>query len=226
MRAVATWRRVLLPLVLFPLLAMAQEEGPDAYDRVRFEAVAGGQVPNDTMEAVVGTVMEGVNPTRLAGQVNELMAWALKEAEGTPTVEAETLDYSTVPIYRDGRSVGWRASYSLRLTSPNFPALSELLGRMQERLQLRGIDFSVSPETRREAEDRLITEAIAAFRQRADLIRTTLGKSRYRIVSMEVTTSGGEPRPLARMTAEMAAPPVSPGDTRIEARVWGTVQVE
>ena len=61
--------------------------------------------------------------------------------------------------------------------------MSELLGALQSRVQLRSIDFTVSPAQRRKVEDELIDEALAAFLARADRVRQRLASHGYEIVA-------------------------------------------
>ena len=51
----------------------------------------------------------------------------------------------------------------LRLESTDFAAATELIGKLQASLVVAGMTLSVSPESRRQAENALIAEALAAF---------------------------------------------------------------
>ena len=77
---------------------------------------------------------------------------------------------------------GWRGRAELKVESKDFKAAGELISLLQSKLQLSNLNFSVAPETRRELENQLITEAVAAFRQRA----TALGIRR-----VEMSERGG-----------------------------------
>ena len=89
--------------------------------------------------------------------------------------------------------------------------------------------FTVSPEARRQAENELIAEAIANFRERADIVKQSLKGQGYKIRRMNVNTSGFHPRPLsARGIAaqEVAAPNVEGGTSQVTVNVSGTIEVE
>ncbi|MES9887698.1 MAG: SIMPL domain-containing protein [Candidatus Sedimenticola sp. 6PFRAG1] len=147
------------------------------------------------------------------------------------------IDYSTSPIYSKSSSfsgdkiTGRRVRQSLRLESKDTTALSNLLGKLQEVLALSNIHYTVSPEKREEAQQRLIAEAIIKFKRRATLVSGELDTHDYRLVNMNINTSGVSPRhfPVRAMAMEMksAAPPaLEAGTQRVEVRVSGTIELK
>ena len=98
-------------------------------------------------------------------------------------------------------------------------------------MQLAGISFSVSPESRKKAEDELIGEAIGAFKARAELVKGVMGGRGYKIQRMGLNTgySGPPPRPMMMMakTADASfAPPVEGGNSVVNVQVNGAIEVE
>jgi predicted secreted protein len=109
--------------------------------------------------------------------------------------------------------------------------MSALLGELQTRIQLRSIDFTVSPAQRRKVEDELIDEALAAFLARAERVRQRLGGSGYEIVQISIGSSGAPPVPRMRATMAMesaqAAPPaLEAGTSELVSNVSGSIQLE
>ena len=110
--------------------------------------------------------------------------------------------------------------------------MSELVGELQSRVQLRSIDFTVSPAQRRKVEDELIDEALAAFLARAGRVREQLGARGYQIVLISINTSGGAPpAPMMRATMAMDSAAVSPpaleaGTSELLVGASGTIQLE
>ena len=69
------------------------------------------------------------------------------------------------------------------------------------------ISYTISPDLRARAEDSLITQAIVSFGNRARLIAKELGRPGYRIVRLDIVTTGTPVRPRAfqRMAVSMEA---------------------
>ncbi|MEN8175401.1 MAG: SIMPL domain-containing protein [Pseudomonadota bacterium] len=222
-------RKTLL-LLTFTLgtAATAAEEAP-RYDQVSFSVDAVQATPNDLLVAVMYAEAEGLDATPLAQQVNEAIAWALVAAKSRQEVDVQTLDYRTQPIYQDGRINGWRVSQSLRLQSGDGQVLSVLMGELQERLAMRSLDYRISSEKRGEVQETLIKKAIKAFRTRAEMVTTAFGGSGYRLVDVQVDTSGDRPipRPYATraMAMEAAAPPIEAGTQDLRVEVSGTIEL-
>jgi predicted secreted protein len=83
----------------------------------------------------------------------------------------------------------------------------------------------LSPAARRAAEDALIREAIAAFHARADLVRSAMKASGYRVRILNIGTSGGAPpRPFeGRALAQQVA--VEPGESQVTVTATGSIQL-
>ena len=219
---------VVAALLLFPLFAAAQEAAPrePQFDVVSFEAQASREVENDQLAAVLAVELHGPEPAALADTLNRRMAEALKLARAAPAVKARSGNYQTFPRYdRNQRIEGWQVSQELRLESADFAAVTRLIGKLQENLVVRSMAVRLSPEARRAAEDALIAEAIAAFRARAELVRTAMKAGGYRVRSLNLGTAGGlPPRPL-EMRAMAAPVAVEAGVSQVTVTASGSIQL-
>ncbi len=211
----------------------AAAEAPDPRNRVSFAVERSREVANDQLTAVIGVTHEDADPAKLADRINRDMSWALEIARGRKGVEVKSGGYHTVPIQDpDKRRLRhWRGSQDIILESGDPRAVTDLLGELQARLQLRSIAFGVSPERRRSVEDELIDEALTAFRERAGRVSRNLGASGYGIVQIRVDT--GPPmrpvpmRALGRAEAmSMAAPALEAGSSRVQVGANGTIELE
>lgn len=215
--------------------ATSNSEDKPMYDRISFTVSAGTEVANDTLTAILYARREGPNLSELSNEVNQLVAAALTRARQESAVKVQTLDYQTHPSYQNNKVSGWEVRQAIRLESKAAEPLAKLIGELQSSLALASVDYSVSPEQAKEIEEKLIDQALAQFRSRADRITKDLGRTRYRIVSLQVNT-GGQPvfRPKLRMVpmaaeaAPMAgAPPMlEPGSDRVEVEVNGTIELQ
>ncbi|VAX06665.1 hypothetical protein MNBD_GAMMA26-427 [hydrothermal vent metagenome] len=227
------WVQVAAILLLYsfgtPLFA---GDAPLTYDRINLSANASDEVENDTLVVQLYAQEEGRNAAHLAKQVNQDVAWAVKRAKGQPGIKVQTLDYRTSPTYRKQERSGWRVRQSLRLESQDAVGLSQLLGELQQRLAVGNISYKVSPDRRKEAEAQLISRAIGAFKERARLIADELGQPAYRLVRMDVNTSGRgmQPRMMRAeamyMEGKMQAPSLEAGTQMVQVTVNGTIELK
>jgi predicted secreted protein len=216
-------------------LALAQPVSPaGAGAQVELAAEATREVANDLMTATMVVEANDANPVTVANVLNRTTAEALRTAGEFREVRARTGGSQTYPVYdRNNRATGWRGRAEVRLEGRDFQQMAQLVARLQATMQLGGIAFGVSPELRRQTENDLIKEAVAAFRARADIAAQALGARGYRIKRLAINSSASFPpaRPMARMApaavAEAAAPPVFEGGTsHVQVGAQGAVEVE
>lgn len=212
-----------------PVSAAADDNNDALFNQVHLEASAERDVENDRLEVTLAVEVQGKEPGRIAAEVNEVMDWALKKAGSASDIEAQTGSYQTYPVYRDQVVIAWRARQQLLLKSQKITELSELVGVLQEKLQVKQMHFSVSPEARREAENALISEAMQAFKQRIMTVKGHLDGSDYRVVNLHINTGRPSPviyqeRAMAMSTRDAAAPAVESGSSQVTVTINGSVQ--
>jgi predicted secreted protein len=226
--------RIAVGALALALVAGAAGADDDAgRNRISFGVERTREVENDWVTAVIGATHEDADPARLADKINTDVAWGLEIAKAVPGLRVRTGGYRTYPI--DDPTRGglrrWRGGQDLVIEGKDARAASELLGRLQARLQLQDLQFSVSPERRRSVEDELIGEALDAFRARAEQIRARMKASGYTLVHVSVDTFGG-PQPMPGRVAmmEMAArdvapPPLEGGTSTLRVGASGTIEL-
>ena len=214
------------------LLSAASAHAADAprYNQIHLQAQSSMTVDNDRMQALLSTYGEGEDSTRLADQLNATMAWALKSAKKFPHVLAGSGQYQTYPVYQKSALKRWRATQELQLESGDYGELTQLLGVLQERMQVNAMRFFVSPQRRSQAEDELIDQALAAFQARAERVRKDLGAKSYRIVELNVgSNSGVIPPPMMRANvaeSSVTAPAVEAGRSTLTVSAEGTIELQ
>jgi predicted secreted protein len=202
------------------------------YDRVNFRVSASQDVENDTLVAVMYQERSGQQPTAMADEVNRTIAWAVELAKKNSAVKVQTLNYRQNPLYKNQTVTGWKVRQSIRLESIDAAALSTLIGELQKRLSVASLRYTVSPDVREQIEDVLIARALDRFRQRGELISTELGRANYRIVNLDVVTSGRSPEPVRMRAVAMAessrvaAPTLEAGVQSITVQVSGSIELE
>lgn len=216
-------------LFLFSLSAYA-DENETLFNVVNLQAQAEQEIPNDQMTAVLATEHEGKEAAAIAEQVNEDMQWALDIIGKYQFAMARTTNYQTYPVYNKQNIIGWRASQQVEIKSTNIRGLSELIGKLQDKLQVRQMYFSPTDETRKKYEDRLIEEAIEAFKDRVAIVKKHMDNKDHRIINININTGGYQPPvPFARggaveSMAMKAVPAVEAGTSKITVTVNGSVQ--
>jgi predicted secreted protein len=207
---------------------------PVRFNQVDLQAEVSREVQNDLMNASLFSEVSDPSAPKVAGELNRLAAEALKTAGEFKAVKARSGYAQTYPVYdRANKLTGWRGRTEIRLESRDTQAMAVLIGRLQSTLQLGGISFTVSPELRRQTENELITEGVAAFRARADIATQALGGRSYKIRRVGLNTGGIVPGPrpmaaarMAPQAAEVAPPVFEAGTSRVNVVAAGTVEVE
>ena len=225
--------RLAFALLLAPLGAQAQAP-ENLFNLVTFSAQAEREIPNDLLTAILAVESEGADPARLAEDANRTMQTALVTARGYRGVQARTGNYQTNARYDKQKVVGWRVRQELRLESADFTAVTELIGKLQTSLIVSAITLSVSPDTRRRTENALIAEALAAFDERARIVRDAAKERSFRVRNLQISTSTPiYPQPFAGALARSAptssaavAPAIEAGTSRILITVSGTIQLQ
>ncbi len=211
--------------------AMAEIE---PYNRVDFQVEAAHEVANDMLVASMTVDIQDRLPDAVSRQLNMVLNDALKKATAFSGVKASSGNQSTYPVYGKNSQVdAWRGHGEIRLESRDFKAAGELIMQLQSTMQLGGVQFTVAPETRAQIEDTLIADAIKAFRERAELIRTALGAQSFKTVHFSINSGSMPPRypqPVLRSAAlakaAIPAPEFAAGESRMTVQISGTIEIQ
>jgi len=230
-----TLRPLVLGAALFSaLLATGAQADEPRYNQISLRAEVSREVPRDRMQVMLYTESQGQDPAALASDTTKTLNAALEQARKVAGVDVSLGNRNTYPVYEDqGRAINaWRERGEVRLESADFAALSKLTGELLGTLKMGNLQFTIADGTRKQQEDALFKDAVAAFKARAQLATEALGGSGYRIVNLDLGTSGvPQPLPMLRMAAMKAAsdavtPDVAPGTTTVEVTAGGTIEVQ
>ncbi len=204
------------------------------YDRISLSVSASEEVNNDTLTATLYYQGQGRSAVKVAEKVNQMIAWGVTRAKKEQDIKVRTLDYQTHPIYQNGKLTGiWQVRQAFRLESRDAAKLSLLLGDLQEKLTIQHIGYQLSVEKRRQAEDGLTETVIRRFKQKAKLIAQQFGVNDFRIVSLNLSSSGNRGPMMSRMrsmdgieSAMAAAPPtLEAGEQLVHLGVHGVIEL-
>ncbi len=240
-KAVATFAVALtaaLPLALMftPRAALAQSEArwQQPSGVLSLSAQASTEVPQDVVTITMFYEQEANDPASLTAALNQRADAASQRAKGVAGVSARSGQFSIYPSTdRDGRISAWRGRTELVLESHDFAAASKLAGDLASVMQVGNVQFSLSPEAQRAAEQKLAGQAIASFREQATAAARAFGYSSYTIRDVNVGQQGVPPRPMMMMSARAmsadakAAPmPLEGGTSTVTVNVSGSVQMK
>ena len=226
---------LLLASIFLTSATIAHAHESDApRNRIDFQNEVSQVMPNDLMRATLSIELSDRNPGQLARALTQAMNEGLAKGRAFSTVKLASGNQQSWPVYSDKQKLeSWRGRAELTLESKDFKAAGELLSQLQDKLQLQGLNFVVSEETRLAAEKKLTTDAIAAFREKADAVRQAWGAKSYSLVQMNLGSSGGGggyPRPPMAMmmkTADAApAAEIAGGDSRVSVNVSGSIELK
>ncbi|MDR2877465.1 MAG: SIMPL domain-containing protein [Chromatiales bacterium] len=213
---------------LLPFSANADEG--ETLNRIEFNVQVQRETQNDLTTAVMVVEKENADSAALAQDVNKTMTEALKQAKTQTQVRVRSGNYRSYPIQDERRITGWRAEQEMILESEDATALHRLLGILQNKLLLRSIAYTVSPERSAALEDGLTAEALDAFKARATLIAERLGAKSYDIVQLRLDGAMPPPMPIMRAQAmrlqDSAAVAGEPGTSRLTSGVQAVIRLK
>lgn len=221
---------LLLFIISNALLSTARAEDT-LFNQVHLQVEAAREIPNDELTLLLMAEAEGEDPASIAARLNRDMQWALDHAGQHNDINARSLSYHTLPVYDEHTRVAWRVEQALELKGIDITALTELGGKLQARLQIRGMDFKPTDQAREQHENELIEEALSKFKQRAAIVKKHMANKNMRIISLRINTGGGLPQPMPyggpamMMSAEADnQPALRAGTSRVSVTVSGSVQ--
>ena len=226
---------MLLAAGLMASLPVLAEE--PRYNQVSLRAEVSKEVARDLMSVTLYSEAQNSDPGKLAAEITRTMNKALEQARSVKGIKISQGSRNSYPIYdtKGQRITGWRERAELRLESTDFPALSKLTGELLQDLKMAGMDFAIAPATRKASEDELLKDAVNAFKSRAQLATDALGGKGYKVLNLNLNSSG-YPQPYARgpvmmmkasMDAEAApSPQVEAGTSQVSMNADGTIEVQ
>ncbi|WP_263142221.1 SIMPL domain-containing protein [Pseudomonas sp. RIT-PI-AD] len=223
----------LVATALGGMRAMADEQ---RYNQIALNAKVSQDVAHDLMNVTLYSEDQDSDPAKLAARITTTLNAAIERARKAEGVKVSQGSRNSYPIYDDKgqRISGWRERAELRLESADFASLSQLTAELLQQMKMGGMNFEVSDPARKQTEDALIKDAVAAFKARAQLTTEALGGSGYRLVSLNLNSSGFEPPIRMRMMAMKAmggadaapSPEIEAGTSQVSVNADGIIEVQ
>jgi predicted secreted protein len=201
---------------------------------VTVSASATADIANDRLRASLRAEADHASAAAAASEVNARMGRALARAKRAPGIAVQTSGYSSYQVSERDRPSRWRVAQTLVLDGRDFAAMTDLVSALQAEVGLvvAGIQFSVSDEAQRQAEDALTQQAIKHWQDRAARAAQGLGFAGWRPgrVSVQTGEQARPPYPVMRAAAAPASggAPVAfeAGATEVTVTVSGEAVAE
>ncbi len=226
-------RRIMPALLFFVFTSTAFGAETLTYNRVSYQVTEQQEVSNDEITVIMGVERDNLDATKLANEINLIMADANRAIKKYPTIKSSTSDYSIRPVYsRDKRLEKWRGSSSILLKSTHIKDMISLVQKLQESLLIKSTRYNVSADRREKIEAGMIDAALKKFNTRAAMVSQSMGFKKYRLVNINISNSGNNPRPVYAMatarlaTADIAPPALESGQSTLKVTVSGSIEME
>ncbi|NLY16915.1 MAG: SIMPL domain-containing protein [Gammaproteobacteria bacterium] len=187
-----------------------------SYNRVALQAEASSHIPHDLMHVTLYTEGRDQHAASLAQEITRTLNQAISHSKDSPNVKLSMGNRNSSPLYDDKgkKIIAWRERAELRMESTDFAQLSTLTGQLlQQGLSMGSMHFSIAATTRKQHEDQLLEQAIAAFASRAQLTTRSLGGKDYRLVKLDLNNQGNYQPPMYSRAVMMSAPAMSDEST-------------
>lgn len=209
-----------------------------SYNQVSLRAEAHQEVAHDQMQVILYTEEQGTDPARLAADITKTLNQAVSTARKQPSINVKLGSRSSYPVHdsKGQKITAWRERAELRLESTDFSTLSALTGELLKTLKMANMQFSIAPKTRISSEDELLKEAISAFQARAQLVSEAMGSNSYKVVNLNLNSSGFARPPMYTRSSKMMvsamadqesiAPEVEAGSSQVSMIADGVIEIQ
>ena len=211
--------------------------GEQSYNQISLRAEAQQEVAHDQMQVILYSEAQDTDAARLADTVTKVLNNAVETARKYPQINVRLGNRSSYPIYdsKGQKITAWRERAEIRLESTDFSELSTLTGQLLSTLKMANMQFSIAPKTRISSEDELLKEAISAFQARAQLVSEAMGSKSYKVVNLNLNSSGFARPPMYARSGKMmvsavadqesVAPEVEAGSSQVSMIADGVIEV-
>ncbi|MGV0985448.1 MAG: SIMPL domain-containing protein [Limnohabitans sp.] len=202
---------------------------------VHLSATASAQVTQDWLVMTLASQKEGSDAAVVQKQIQSSLAAALALVQSSAQkgmLDVSTGQMSVYPRYgRDGKSNGWAGVAELVLQGRDITRITEAAGRVQG-MTVSQVQWQVSPELKRQVENRIQGQAVEQFQSRASALASSFGFANYSLREVRVSSqdSGHDIQPRmasVQMDSVAASPvPVQAGQSRVVVNVAGSIQLK
>jgi len=204
--------------------------------QVRLQATAERAIAPDLLRITLYSEVREKEASWSAQTTTEILNLAIEKAREVANVTIQSGNRSSYPVYDDkGQNIiAWQERAELHLESADFATLVSLSTALRGNLEIASQQFLISKTLRRETENALMEEAIAAFGERAQIVTKALDGQSYKIVQIEFDGQNSirpliAPRNMMLMAASASkesVPQIEAGTSDVVVSLQGIIEVE
>ena len=204
---------------------------------VQLSASASVQVPQDWLTVTLTATHDGRQAQEVQQQLQKALDAALRSAKPQAQGDALQVSSGNIGVYprhdrNSGKVVGWQGRAEVLLQGRDFARITQAAAQI-DGMTMSHLAFSLSDQGKAKVQEQAQTDAVAAFRTRAQQLTQAFGFAGYTLREVLVSSQGQMPVPRPRMMAMEAkmAPmadsplPVEAGKSTVEVTVSGSVQM-
>ncbi|MGR3806703.1 SIMPL domain-containing protein [Pasteurella testudinis] len=180
---------MLLLATALPAQADNSQHNSQPEQQISFSVDVSRQVQQDTMRVILfaqesGKTLKAISPN-VTKKLNAVVEAAKKRNIQTGATNRKNyLNYD-----KQNKPSGWTDYAEITLESQDFTALSELIAAVDNQMAVQNLVFTLSDEQKQRLESEMTTEALQAFKQKAELISRNLQAESYRILNLNIGNS-------------------------------------
>lgn len=219
----------LLSLLFFSHILYANQD--HSLTTIQIQESFEQEIENDLMLVRMQIQITHPDAQEVARQINNAMQWAINLVKDESAVQSQTVGYSTYPNYRDKKIQSWSGQQSLQLESKDFDLLTKLVSKLQARLTINNITFSVSDQSFKQAETNAIAKAIQAFKDKANIVAKAMQAKHSHIKDMVISNNRqSNPQPFLRqgklsIAESSSAPALLAGTNTLRITITGQIEI-
>ena len=197
---------------------------------LNLDAQAYAEVQQDTVIITLQATKQSADQAEVTKALSETVSTVLEELKKQNKVKVSTGNYYVRPQQdKDGNITAWQGRSELILESTQMVEAADLAAAYQNQMPVANVNFTVSRQARAEAEQKLMTDAVAAFNQRAQTMVTALQFDSFEIKTMQLGGGGAiYPRSVSfaaspMMKADSAPIPLESGTEELSLSLSGSI---
>lgn len=232
----ASW---LVALALWTGAAVQAQTLAEPRNVVQLSSNGSVEVQQDWLVLHLSASREGASAAEVQKQLQKIVDAAMPKLRAQVADEQMQLVSGAFGVYprhnRDGKIASWQGSAELVLQGRDFARITQAAAQAGE-MAIAQIGFGLSKQAEAKVQDQAQSEAIAAFKAKAQQLAKEFGFSKYRLREVAVNSNDLQPRMQAMAASGRSAMskagesydavPVEAGKAKVTVNVSGSVQLE
>ena len=219
-----------IPASAFFMPVAVADSASNSHPVLNLDAQAYAEVQHDTVIITLQATKQSADQAEVTKALSETVSTVLEELKKQDKVKVSTGNYYVRPQQnKEGDITAWQGRSELILESTQMAEAADLAAAYQNQMPVANVRFTVSREARSETEQKLMTDVVAAFNQRAQTMTAALHFDSFEIKEMQLGGGGAiHPRSVSfaaspMMKADSAPIPLESGTEELSLSLSGSI---